>query len=323
MNLRDLRYVLAVAEHRHFGRAAEACHVSQPTLSAQIRKLEDSLGAPLFERTNRWVVPTDFGARVLVHAARAVEEADAIAALGRSAGDPLAGPLRLGVIPTLGPYLMPLVFGPARHRFPRLALEPWEDLTGALLDRLRGRRLDAALVATPVPPGEFAERPLFTEPFLAALPPEHPLAGRERLDEPELAPDLLVLSDGHCLRDQALAACNAPDPSGGSLRAASLETLVNMVAAGFGTTLVPGLAAGALRGRNVVLRPLAAPRGRTVRLVWRPSFPRAAALDALAQLVREVLSAYGGGDGAGSAPADLVPADLVPAALGPMGLTPA
>lgn len=293
MNLRDLRYLLAVAEHRHFGRAAEACHVSQPTLSGQIRKLEEELGVILFERTNKWVMPTETGERVLVHAARAIAEADAVAAVARAARDPLAGPLKLGAIPTLAPYLMPLVLGSLRQAHPAMGIELWEDVTEAVLERLRGRRLDAALVATEIDEDEFAQIPLFTEPFLAALPPGHPLADRERVGEEELADDLLVLADGHCLRDQVLAACGRADGQVGSLRAASLETLVNLVVAGYGTTLVPGLAAGALGGRDVVLRPVRGLPGRTVRLVHRPTFPRRPALEALACVIREAMSGFG------------------------------
>jgi len=286
MNLRDLRYLLAIAEHRHFGRAADACHVSQPTLSGQVKKLEEALGVAVFERTNKWVVPTEIGARILDHARIAVAAADAVEAEARAARDPLVGPLKLGVIPTLGPYLMPLVFGSLRKELPRLAVELWEDVTDSLLDRLRGQRLDAALIATDVPTGDLAEIPLFTEPFLAALPADHALAGRDRVREGDLAADLLVLADGHCLRDQALAACSRTDGDAGALRAASLETLVNMVAAGYGTTLVPGLAAGAMRGRDVVLKPLEGTAGRTVRLVSRPTFPRARALQAVADTIR-------------------------------------
>lgn len=294
MNLRDLRYLLAIAEHRHFGRAAEACHVSQPTLSGQIRKLEEYLGVTLFERTTKSVVPTGIGERVLALAAQAVEHADAIEAVARTARDPLVGPLKLGVIPTLGPYLMPLVFGPLKQAHPELMLELWEDVTDSLLDRLRTHRLDAALIATDPDDGDLIGRELFTEPFLAALPARHPLAGKARLDEADLAPDLLVLADGHCLRDQTLAACGRTDPQSGAFRAAGLETLVNMVAAGFGTTLIPGLAAGAMQGKPIVLRPLTGPTARTVRLVGRAGYPRAAALDAVAEVIRNAMAAVEG-----------------------------
>lgn len=292
MNLRDLRYLVAIAEHRHFGKAAEACHVSQPTLSGQVKKLEEWLGVAVFERTNKWVVPTEVGERILSHARAAVACADAVEAEARAARDPLVGTLRLGVIPTLGPYLMPLAFGPLGRALPRLSIELWEDVTETVLDRLRAQKLDAALVATAVPEGELREIPLFTEPFLAALPAGHALAERERLAEAELAGSLLVLADGHCLRDQALAACGRMDGEAGAFRAASLETLVNMVAAGYGTTLIPGLAAGAMRGRDVVLRPLDGPASRTIRLVTRPSFPRMKAVEAVAAVIRRVAGDY-------------------------------
>lgn len=293
MNLRDLRYVLAIAEHRHFGRAADACNVSQPTLSSQVKKLEEWLGVTLFERTNKSVVPTEIGLRVLEHARRAVAAADQIEAEARAARDPLDGPLRLGVIPTLGPYLMPLVLRPLGDAYPRLRIELWEDITDNLLERLGSHRLDAALLASVPPGGDLIDTALFAEPFLAVLPAGHALVGRDRVEEEALADDLLVLSDGHCLREQALAACRRADGHTGALRATSLETLVNMVAAGYGTTLVPGLAAGAMRGRGVVLRPLAAATARTVRLVSRPSFPRPKALAAVAATVREVVGEFG------------------------------
>jgi LysR family hydrogen peroxide-inducible transcriptional activator len=292
MNLRDLRYLLAVAEHRHFGRAAEACRVSQPTLSVQLRKLEAALGVVLFERSNRQVVPTPVCEQLLPHARLAVAEADAMAALARAAADPLRGTLRLGIIPTLGPHLLPLVFGPLREALPGLELEPWEDITPALLDRLRGHDLDAAILATEPDGADLLSLPLFTEPFLAALPPEHALTGRARVAEEELAPDVLVLADGHCLRDQALAACGLAGPRGGSLRASSLATLINMVAAGYGTTLIPGLAAGAAQDAGIVLRPLKRGVSRTARIVWRAAFPRRAAVEAVARVIAERLRPF-------------------------------
>ncbi len=293
MNLRDLRYLVAIADHRHFGKAAEACHVSQPTLSGQIRKLEQWLGVALFERTNKWVEPTEIGARILEHARAAIAAADAVEAEARTARDPLTGPLRLGVIPTLGPYLMPLVFGPLRQDCPGLELELWEDLTDNLLERLRAHRLDAALIATDVPEGDLAETILFAEPFVAALPEGHRLTGKARVREADLAPDLLVLADGHCLRDQALAACSRTDAEAGALRAASLETLVNMVAAGYGTTLVPALAAGTMAGRPVILRPVDGDAARIVRIVSRPTFPRAMAVAVIGDAIRRAVAGHG------------------------------
>ncbi|WP_198371489.1 LysR substrate-binding domain-containing protein [Roseomonas rosulenta] len=292
MNLRDLRYMLALAEHRHFGRAAEACRVSQPTLSVQLKKLEDSLGAALFERSSKQVVPTPVCEALLPHARIALAEIESMAALARAMADPLHGTLRIGVIPTLGPYLLPLVFAPLRAALPDLAVEPWEDVTATLIEKLRAHELDAALLATEPDTADLSSRALFTEPFIAALPPDHPLAARDRIAESDLAADVLVLADGHCLRDQALAACGLAGPLGGALRASSLATLINMVAAGYGTTLVPGLAAGAAQDAGIALRPLAARASRTIRIAWRSAFPRRAAIEAVAQVIAERLAPY-------------------------------
>lgn len=295
MNLRDLKYLLAVAEHGHFGRAAEACGISQPTLSVQVRKLEELLGVALFERASKTVKPTAACERLIGHVRAAVAEADAILAVARDLRDPFAGRFRLGIIPTLAPYLLPLVFAPLREALPRLEVEPWEDQTAGLVDRLRAHELDAALLATEVDGADLASRTLFSEPFLAALPPEHPMARREVVAEADLAPDILVLADGHCLRDQALAACGRDGALGGALRAASLPTLLNMVAAGYGTTLVPGLAAGAAQDAGIVLRPLAARAGRTVRIAWRARFPRRAAVEAMGEVIAERLRGFAEG----------------------------
>jgi LysR family hydrogen peroxide-inducible transcriptional activator len=293
MTLQDLRYLLAVAEHGHFGRAAEACGVSQPTLSVQVRKLENLLGVALFERTNKAVAPTAVCEQLIGHARAAVAETEAIFAVARNLRDPLSGRFRLGVIPTLAPYLLPLVFAPLSEALPALEIEPWEDQTTALLDRLRAHDLDAALLATDVDGSDLVSRPLFAEPFLAALPPEHRLAGCEMVREADLARDILVLADGHCLRDQTLAVCGQSGALGGALRASSLSTLINMVAAGYGTTLIPGLAAGAAQDAGIVLRPLAGRPGRTVRIAWRAQFPRRAAVDAVGEVIATRLRGFG------------------------------
>ena len=300
MNIRDLRYLLALAEHQHFGRAARACGVSQPTLSVQVRRLEERLGVALFERGGKAVTPTAALERMIGHAREAVAEAEAMIAVARNQRDPLCGRFRLGVIPTLAPYLLPLVFAPLRQALPSLEVEPWEDQTSALLDRLRGHDLDAALLATEVDGQDLASRPLFDEPFLAALPPEHPLVQREVIAEADLAPDILVLAEGHCLRDQALAVCGQGGALSGALRASSLPTLLNMVAAGYGTTLVPGLAAGAAQDAGIVLRPLSAPSGRTVRIAWRMHFPRCAAVEAVGEVIATRLRGFAEGAAAGT-----------------------
>ncbi|HEV7455884.1 MAG TPA: hydrogen peroxide-inducible genes activator [Roseococcus sp.] len=300
MNLRDLRYILAIAEHGQFSRAAEACGISQPTLSVQIRKLEEALGVTLFERGGKSVVPTEACDRLLGHVRGAVAEADAILAVARDLRDPLAGRFRLGIIPTLAPYLLPLVFAPLRAALPALEIEPWEDQTLALLERLRAHQLDAALLATEEDGPDLAGEALFEEPFLAALPPEHRLAGQAVVDEADLAQDILVLADGHCLRDQALAACGQAGLLGSTLRSASLSTLLNMVAAGYGTTLIPGLAAGAAQDAGLVLRPLAARAGRCIRIVWRAGYPRRAAVEAVGQVIAARLRPFAQGAAAGA-----------------------
>jgi LysR family transcriptional regulator, hydrogen peroxide-inducible genes activator len=303
MNLRDLRYLLAVAEHGQFSRAAEACGISQPTLSVQVRKLEEELGVTLFERGAKSVSPTDACERLLGHVRGAVAEADAILAVARDLRDPLAGRFRLGIIPTLAPYLLPLVFAPLREALPALELEPWEDQTLALLERLRAHQLDAALLATEADGPDLVSEPLFDEPFVAALPPDHRLAARPVVAEADLAQDILVLADGHCLRDQALAACGQggtlAGTLGGTLRSASLSTLLNMVAAGYGTTLIPGLAAGAAQDAGIVLRPLATRAGRRIRIAWRAGFPRRAAVEAVGGVIATRLRAFAEGAAAG------------------------
>lgn len=295
MNLQDIRYLVAVAELRHFGRAAESCNVSQPTLSSQIRKLEAELGVTLLERTNKRVDLTPVGAQILKHAQAALAEAGQMEAVARAARDPLVGPLKLGVIPTLAPYLMPLILKPLRQACPGLTIELWEDQTRALIDGLRNHRLDAALLATPPDSPEITEIALFNEPLLAALPRKHRSAGARRVTEEDLADELLVLSDGHCLANQALSACGAKtEHARGGLRstmqAATLETLVNLVAAGYGVTLIPALAADSVRRRDLVLLPLAGRSSRTIRLASRPGYPRPQALRALEKIIRKAVA---------------------------------
>ena len=293
MNLQELKYFVAVADHRHFGRAAEACNVSQPTLSSQLRKLEAHLGVVLFERTNKRVALTPMGKRLLVHAREALRETELLESTAKAAGDPVAGPLKLGIIPTVAPYLMPLILGPLRESCPGMSIELWEDLTGPLLSLLSAQKLDAAIIATDLKPGtDLIETPLYTEPFMAALPENHALAGKSRVSAKELAQDLLALAEGNCLADQALTACGKRRNRPGPFQASSLDTLVNLVAAGYGTTLIPGLAAELFRGRKVILRPITERVSRTIRLASRASFPRRQALRALGKVVRQAVSGY-------------------------------
>ncbi len=297
MNLRDLKYVLAVAETRHFGKAAERCFVSQPTLSGQIKKLEAELGVTLFERTKRSVEVTPIGREVLVHARNMVEQADAIVQLARSHQDPLEGPLRIGAIPTLSPYLMPLILVPLKQRYPQMRLVLSEELTDILLGRLSRHEIDAALIATPVDPGEFESMPLFEEPFWLAHPVDHRLYEVEdiTLDDVDKR-ELLLLSEGHCLAGQVMELCRMHDRleqgEGADLHAASLETLLQLVGAGFGLTLVPALAVRGswLTDSGIIARPLAQDDARRrVSLVFRKSFPRRAALEAFAAVILDRL----------------------------------
>lgn len=293
MNIRDLKYILSVAELRHFGKAAERCFVSQPTLSGQIKKLEDELGVAIFERTNRSVEVTPVGEAILVHARQLMEQADVIEQLARAYQDPLAGPLRIGVIPTLSPYLMPLILLPLKQQYPQMRLVLSEEVTDTLMERLRNHEIDAALIATPVEEHDLVSMPLFQEPFWLALPSKHSLYNKDEITRKDLDKlDLLLLSEGHCLAKQAMDVCHIKERSQqgdmADLRASSLETLLQLVSAGFGCTLVPALAlAGSwTSGTGVVVRPLNLPEAyRNVSLVFRNSFPRRPALEAFAQTI--------------------------------------
>ncbi len=297
MNLRDLKYIIAVAETRHFGKAAERCFVSQPTLSGQIKKLEDELGVAIFERTSRSVEVTPVGAAILEHAYQIQEQAGVITQLAQAHQDPLAGPLRIGAIPTLSPYLMPLILQPIKKQYPQMKLVLSEELTDTLLQRLRDHEIDAALLATPVEESDLETLSLFDEPFYIAYPRQHPFYAKEKITRRDLeSVDLLLLAEGHCLAKQAMDVCHLKQRQQqgemADLRAASLETLLQLVAAGFGCTLVPALAMRGswTTGSGVVAQPLELPdASRRVSLVFRHSFPRRQALAAFADLIRDNL----------------------------------
>jgi LysR family hydrogen peroxide-inducible transcriptional activator len=245
MNLRDLRYLVAVADHEHFGRAAKACFVSQPTLSMQIKKLETELGVPLVERSPRRIMLTQAGERVVERARIVLREADTIVDIAQQAKEPESGTLRIGLFPTLGPYLLPHVVPQIHARFPNLELLLIEEKTEEILTRLRGGELDVGILARPVHDDQLHEEPLFGEDFVLAVPADHPLA---RTSGPAATSviageRLLLLDEGHCLREQALAVCELSGASErNGFRATSLETLRQMVAAGVGVTLLPELA---------------------------------------------------------------------------------
>ncbi|NOZ11493.1 MAG: LysR family transcriptional regulator [Gammaproteobacteria bacterium] len=297
MNLRDLKYIIAVAETHHFGRAAERCFISQPTLSGQIKKLEEELGVAIFERSNRSVEITPVGEAILTHARQMMEQADVIQQLAQAHQDPLAGPLRIGAIPTLSPYLMPLILMPLKKRHPQMKLVLSEELTDTLLQRLHNHEIDAALLATPEEEQDRESLPLFDEPFWIAYPRDHPFYTRDKITLRDLDKEnLLLLAEGHCLAKQAMDVCHIQERQAqgemADLRASSLETLIQLVGAGFGTTLVPALAMGAswTTGSGVVAQRLAiADASRRISLVFRHSFPRRAALQAFAEVILDKL----------------------------------
>jgi LysR family hydrogen peroxide-inducible transcriptional activator len=285
---------VALADERHFGRAAERCYVSQPTLSAQIRKLEEYLGVTLVERQPKRVTLTETGEKVVERARRLLLEADAIVEVAKTDRDPLAGTLRLALIPTVGPYLLPEVARPLRRALPRLKLMLYEYQTGPLLEKLRDGELDLGLLALPVAIDGLATAELYEEPFTLAVPANHALATRERVRIADLEGEtLLLLEDGHCLRDQALEVCSRIGVGeAGDYRATSLETLRQMVAAGHGVTLLPELAAAAPVGaaRGLKVKPFARPApSRTIGAVWRKSTTRGKAIEAVVATVRDAM----------------------------------
>ncbi|MCB1744777.1 MAG: LysR family transcriptional regulator [Gammaproteobacteria bacterium] len=302
MNVSQLRYLVAVAEHQHFGRAAEACHVSQPTLSTQLKKLEDYLGVVFFERTNKRVSITPIGEQVVARARRALEEIEAIRELTAGHGGPLAGPLRLGIIPTLCPYLLPFMLPGLQARFRALVLKVMEDLTGHLILALQHHQLDCALLALPTEMPELSEIPLFDEPFWVACPSAHPLARADSVGLDALREQtILYVAEGHCLRDQTLAICGEQrhTQAGVSLRpsedfkSTSLETLRRMVGAGLGFTLLPALAVDDARrhDEDVVCRPFAGDASRRIGLVSRATHPNPGELMLLARNIVDLLPA--------------------------------
>lgn len=296
MNLRDLQYLIAVAETGHFGKAAKRCFVSQPTLSSQIIKLEDHLGVKVFERTNRSVNITPVGEKIIDHARKSIEQAEAIDQIARAHRDPLAGILRVGAIPTLSPYLTPLILAPLIKNYPQLELVLTEETTSNLEDRLRNHDIDVALLATPLKEEGLAEKQLFDEPFWLIHPKGHDLYTKEEITRADLADlDILLLSEMHCLSKQVMKVCRLKERREGimeSLGAFTLETLVQLVSAGYGCTLVPALSVhgGWMTASGVIARQLDVPEAkRRIRMVYRNSFPQPQTLNVLAQVIKDKL----------------------------------
>src|SRR5258706_1551034 len=292
MTLKELQYLVALADQGRFGRAAEACHVGQPTLSTQLKKLEDYLGVTLFERNKHYLLPTPIGEEIVERARIALDVVEQIRQLARQGDDPMKGELRLGVIPTLGPYLIPHLLPAIRGSCPKLQLFLREDLTANLLERLRQGRLDALLLALPVPGDDIEAMTLFREPFMVALPAGHALEGNKEIREEDLVgQNVLLLEEGHCMRDQALAICgSAASNQREELKATSIETLRQMVPASVSCSLLPALAAlpgvGSVQNGLVQIRPFESPIPvRTVGIAWRNRYPREKTIRHLAKIV--------------------------------------
>ena len=293
MTLSELRYLTAVADHRHFGRAAAACHVSQPTLSTQVRKLEASLKIQVFERGRRALRITPRGEEVIARARRVLAEADGLLALARAERAPLSARMTLGFIPTLSPFLLPWLLPVLKKDHADLEPVVIEAVTDDLLRALTEHRLDAAFVALPVGAADLAAIALFEEPFWLAVPDTHALAKRDSVSVDELKTDtLLLLADGHCLRDQALEVCRRPHAAaGGDFAATGLETLRRMVAGGLGLTLLPAMALENPGGDEDGLHTLRLAEGgsRTIGLVHRRSYPDMRDMDLLGAAVRRAV----------------------------------
>lgn len=297
MTLTELRYLVALAQQRHFGRAAESCFVSQPTLSVAIKKLEGELSVTLFERRKQDVTLTPTGQRIVEQAQRVLEEAAVIKQLADDGRDQLNGPLRLGAIYTIGPYLFPHLIPSLHERAPHMPLVIEENYTARLSERLRQGELDAVLIALPFAEQGLVTLPLYDESFVVVIPSGHPWNTRTDIAPAELAHEnLLMLGSGHCFRNQVLDACPgcaqrfADQALHQTVEGTSLETLRHMVASGMGITVLPATAAGADRyaQRLLSIRRFAAPEpSRRVALAWRKSFPRPAAIEAVRTAILE------------------------------------
>jgi LysR family hydrogen peroxide-inducible transcriptional activator len=296
MTLTELKYIVAVARERHFGRAAEACFVSQPTLSVSIKKLEDELGVVIFERGGVEVGVTVIGQQLVSQAQKVLEESMNLKDIARLGRDPLAGPLRVGVIHTIGPYLLPKLVPAQIERTPQMPLILQENFTVRLIELLRQGEIDCAIVALPLPEAGLSIQPLYDEPFVVAVPVSHPWASRKMIDATELKQEtMLLLGSGHCFRDQVLEVC--PELSRFSatsegiqrtFEGSSLETIRHMVAAGVGITVMPYTSVQGYEKNNRFMRYISFAKpvpDRRVVLVWRKSFPRIQAIESLAQAV--------------------------------------
>ena len=293
--MKQLEYLVALADTQHFGRAAERCNITQSTLSAGIRDLESVLGTAVAERSNRHVLMTRTGIRIAERARALLRDAEEVMEVAKSGRDPMTGEMRLGVIPTIGPFLLPRVLPALREKFPELTIHLREEQTAPLLARLDDGEVDAALIALPCETGDLAVEDIFEDEFLFACNRSHALAGAEAVPRDALEGEpLMLLEEGHCLRGHALDVCGTGDTKArAQFEASSLHTLVQMVAAGIGVTLVPRIAVEAriAQGTGISLAPLAAPASRRIGLAWRRASLRAEDFRMLAGALRELAGA--------------------------------
>jgi LysR family hydrogen peroxide-inducible transcriptional activator len=295
MTLTELRYIVAVAKEKHFGRASEACFVSQPTLSLGVKKLEEELGVVIFERGHHEIVITPVGRRIVEQAERILEESNTLKRLAKEIADPLVGPLRLGAIYTVGPYLLPGLLPAVKDRAPKMTLIVEENYTEVLTERLKSGALDVAVLSLPYKEPGISTYPLYDEPFVVLLPSGHPLAQESRISPDRLSDEtVLLLGKGHCFREQVLEFCPqcrkraADDDLQRALEGGSLETIRYMVASGAGVTILPCTAAGADRysQRLLTIRRFEGIQpSRRVVLAWRNSFPRARAIQTVIEAI--------------------------------------
>jgi len=292
MTLNELRYIVAVARERHFGRAAEASYVSQPTLSVAVKKLEDELGLGLFERGQGEVFLTPAGGPIIAQAQRVLEEADILRQLASQSRDQLSGPLRIGAIYTIGPYLFPYLIPQLARHTQEMPLVIRENFTAVLSEQLKRGELDAIVISLPFAEPGIETRDLYDESFSVLLPAGHRLAGESAISSVQLKEEnVLLLGEGHCFRDQVLQAC--PECLQRNLEGCSLETIRCMVASGVGVTVLPDTAVKrhTLPQELLVSRPLTGTTpSRRVALAWRRSFPRPDAVDLLWRVIRDCLS---------------------------------
>ena len=286
MTLTELRYIVAVARERHFGRAAEASFVSQPTLSVAVKKLEEELGVPLFERGPGEITITPAGQKIVAQAQRVLEEASRIKELAAAGRDPLAGPLRLGAIYTIGPYLLPKLIPILRKSAPAMQLHIQENFTHRLADALKNGEVDVILIALPFDEPGIETRAVYDEPFFVAVPKGHPWETRKRVTSEELSKEsLLLLGEGHCFRDQVLEFCHTTRTR--AIEGGSLETIRQMVASGVGITVLPGTSVSGNPSNDLIrVLPFGRPQpSRRVGLAWRRSYPRPEAIEALRKAI--------------------------------------